>query len=299
MPRMKVGVQLPEVERVVRWPEIAEMCRVIEAAGFDSIWVGDHLLYEDGGRRGPWEAWTTLAAVAAVTERVAIGPLVAALPFHHPAMLAKQVATVQELSGGRLTFGVGAGWNQVEFEAFGLPYERRVDRFEDSIGVIRRLLAGETVTHDSEFVSLMDCVLLPESRFGPPPYFVGSNRPRMLSITLPWVDGWNSWFRDFDNDPDALPPLVSRIETACRRAGRDPASLEKSVALLVQFGPETDIRRGPFPMRGTAEALAGQWEQVATCGIDHVQLVLDPITVGSIEQAAEALAVLRRRQSGR
>src|SRR6476620_1329169 len=102
-----VGIQLPEVEREVRWPELRAIARLAEAAGFDSIWVGDHLLYRYAGgeSRGPWEAWTTLAALAEATDRVALGPLVAASAFHAPFMLAKQAATVDEVSGGRLVLG--------------------------------------------------------------------------------------------------------------------------------------------------------------------------------------------------
>ena len=101
---LKVGVQLPEVEREVRWPELVELARLGEAIGFDSVWIGDHLLYrsETLGARGPWEAWTTLAGLAAATSRIALGPLVACTSFHNPAMLAKMAATVDEISGGRL-----------------------------------------------------------------------------------------------------------------------------------------------------------------------------------------------------
>lgn len=295
---MKVGVQLPEIERVVRWPELAEMARAIETGGFDSIWVGDHLLYRHGdGISGPWDAWATLAAVAAITGRVTIGPLVAALPFHNPAMLAKQVAAVHEVAEGRLSLGVGAGWNRTEFEAFGLPYGRRVDRFQDSIDVMRRLLNGETVSHHSEFVALRDCVLKPDSRFGPPPMFVGSNSPRMLSITLPWIGGWNTWFSGFDNDPAALGPLVDRIDAACALLGRDPGTLEKSAAVLMQFGPELATTRGPQPLRGSLTELADQLETVEAHGIDEVQLVLDPITLESIDAATLVLEELRGRRT--
>ena len=124
---LAVGVQLPEVEREVRWSELEQMARLAEAVGFDSVWVGDHLLYrpEDGEPTGPWEAWSLLAAIAAVTERVQIGPLVAATSFHKPAMLAKKAATVDEISGGRLIVGLGAGWNRIEYDAFGFAYARR------------------------------------------------------------------------------------------------------------------------------------------------------------------------------
>lgn len=217
----------------------------------------------------------------------------AAVPFHNPALFAKQVSAIQEISHGRLALGVGAGWNRDEFAAFGLPFERRVDRFEDSIGVIRRLLAGETVTHESEFVSLQDCVLRPESRFGLPPIFVGSNRARMLAFTLPWVTGWNSWFASFDNDLDQLALLLSRIDGACGRVARDPETLDKSVALLVQFGPVSATVREPRPWRGSAGQLAERLSEVAGLGIDHVQLILDPVTIESIEAAAQVLDEFR------
>src|SRR5437868_8119881 len=120
---LSVGVQLPEVEREVRWPELRAMASTAENSGFDSIWVGDHLLYRGDGRpeRGPWDAWTLLAGLAAVTERVRLGPLVACLAFHHPGVLARKAAAVDELSGGRLVLGVGAGWNEAEVGAFGIP----------------------------------------------------------------------------------------------------------------------------------------------------------------------------------
>src|SRR4029453_10563055 len=99
----------------------------------------------------PWEAWTLLAALASLTERVRLGPLVACLGFHRPAQLAKGAATVDEVSGGRLVFGVGAGWNEPEFRAFGIPFDHRVSRFEESFEIIRRLFSGERVTLDGAF----------------------------------------------------------------------------------------------------------------------------------------------------
>ena len=109
---LSVGIQLPEVERRVPWPELNAMAHAAEAVGFDSIWVGDHLLYDlpDGSVRGPWEVWTSLAALAAATERVSLGPLVASLGFHVPDMLAKMAATVDAIYGGRLIAGGGGVW---------------------------------------------------------------------------------------------------------------------------------------------------------------------------------------------
>jgi alkanesulfonate monooxygenase SsuD/methylene tetrahydromethanopterin reductase-like flavin-dependent oxidoreductase (luciferase family) len=119
---MKIGVQLPEVEWEVPFPQLIEMAQAAESVGFDSVWYGDHLIYDlAAGARGPWEAWTTLAAIAAATSTIELGPLVASTSFHAPAMLAKQAATVDAISEGRLTVGLGAGWNQREYDAFGFP----------------------------------------------------------------------------------------------------------------------------------------------------------------------------------
>src|SRR3970040_1382564 len=139
---LKVGIQLPEVEREVRWPELLDMVRAIEDLGFDSIWVGEHLLYRfsDRGPRGPWEAWTLMAAIARVTSRVEFGPLVACTNFHNPALLAKQATMIDEISGGRLILGLGAGWNETEFRAFGFPFDHRINRFEEAFTIIRTLL---------------------------------------------------------------------------------------------------------------------------------------------------------------
>ena len=292
---MKLGIQLPEVERVVRWPEVRRMATSIEALGFDSIWVGDHLLYEsEAGRAGPWEAWTQLAAVAAVTERVEIGPLVAALPFHNPAVLAKMAAGVDEISGGRLTVGVGAGWNEVEFRAFGLPYERRVARFAEQFEILRRLLAGERVDFHGEFYDLEGGEVLPPSaRPGGPPLMVGSIGPRMMSITLPHVVAWNVWFDEFDNDPSRLHVPLSALERGCEAAGRDPATIEKTVALLVQFEGSPTRSNTLNPVTGSPAEMAAALDAVARAGIDHVQLVLDPITEDSIERAAAVKGLLQ------
>jgi alkanesulfonate monooxygenase SsuD/methylene tetrahydromethanopterin reductase-like flavin-dependent oxidoreductase (luciferase family) len=176
----RIGIQLPEVERQVAWPEYLAMARAAEAAGFDSIWIGDHLLYRGDGEaeRAPWEAWTLLAALAAATERVDLGPLVACAAFHPPGLIAKMAATVTEISGGRFVLALGAGWNEPEFRAFGLPFDHRVSRFEESFAIIRRLLAGERVTTRGRYWEANDAVLLPRPTKRPR-LMIGSNGPRM------------------------------------------------------------------------------------------------------------------------
>lgn len=287
------GIQLPEIERHVGWPELAEMARAVETLGFDSLWYGDHLLYRDGGvAKGPWEAWTTLAALAAVTERVLLGPFVAATAFHAPAMLAKMAATVDEISAGRLILGIGAGWNRVEFDAYGFPYDRRVSRFGEAFEIVRRLLAGERFSFDGVYHRLRDAELAPPPRPGGPPIMVGSVGPRMLAITLPHVWGWNAWFTDHGNDPGRLRHLVREVSTTAAREGRDPETLVGSAAVLLQFGGAAGRRNSEHPVTGGPEQMADTLGRFSETGVRHLQLVLDPITTESIEQAADVVTLI-------
>jgi alkanesulfonate monooxygenase SsuD/methylene tetrahydromethanopterin reductase-like flavin-dependent oxidoreductase (luciferase family) len=302
MPRpMKVGVQLPEVEWVPRWADIRDMAQAAEEIGLDSIWVGDHLLYryEDGTSRGPWEAWTQLAAIAAVTERVEIGPLVAATSFHNPAMIAKKAATLDEISGGRLILGLGAGWNEAEYTAYGYPFDHRVSRFEEAFTIIRTLLHDGRCDFAGDYYRVTDAELIPRGpRPQGPPLMVGSMGERMLSITLPWVQSWNAWFTWFGNSPEGYPALRDQIDAACRAAGRDPASVERTLAVLVAMPGSTGRPQGSHdrdpvaPMPGEPDVLAPALRSFAEMGVGHVQLVLDPITADSIRAVAPTLAVL-------
>ena len=292
MPRpLKVGVQLPEVEYVASWAQQLEMARAAEKIGLDSVWVGDHLLYRDDGKptRAPWEAWTTLAALAAVTSRIEIGPLVAATSFHNPAMLAKKAATLEEISGGRLILGLGAGWNRAEYEAYGYPFDHRVSRFEEAFTIIRELLRSGRSDFHGAYYQLADCELLPRGpRANGPPLMVGSEGPRMLAITLPHVDAWNAWFTWFGNSPEGYRPMRERIDAACRAVGRDPSEVERTVALFVAFPGAQGRSMGDLAeaeveaISGEAAVLADRLRAFAEEGVAHVQLVLDPITGDTI-----------------
>jgi probable F420-dependent oxidoreductase len=290
----RIGVQLPEVERDVRWPEYVAMARAAEGEGFDSIWVGDHYLYRDDGRseRGPWEAWTLLAGLAAVTERVRLGPLVACLNFHPPAVLAKTAATVDELSGGRLVFGAGAGWNRAEFDAFGLPYDHRVSRFEEAFEMIRRLLDGERVTFEGRWHRVRDAVLLPRPERRPT-LMVGSTGERVLAATLPHVDAWNTWYDWYGNTPDGFAAKVRAIDEACERVGREPSTLARSACVLVRLGDDGERREeeGVTPL--TRERVGDGLRAIAEAGADELILVLDPITEESIRSLGEVVRATR------
>ncbi len=294
---MRIGIQLPEVEREVRWHEYAATAKAAEEVGFDSIWVGDHYLYRDDGRpeRGPWEAWTMLAALAGITSRVSLGPLVACLGFHEPAVLAKMAATVDEVSGGRLVLGVGAGWNQTEFDAFGIPYDHRVARFEESYEIVRRLLDGERVTFRGSYAHVDDAVLLP-SPTRRPKLMIGSSGNRMLAATLPTVDVWNTWFDEYGNSLEDYAALRDRIGDACSSAGRDPADVERSVCVLVAVGDGVGERSTPDgiePIGGSMRQVSDQLSGLADLGVAEVIIVADPINERSVRELGEVVAPLR------
>jgi probable F420-dependent oxidoreductase len=291
----KIGVQLPEVERFVPMPEYLDLARRAEAAGFDSIWVGDHLLYDlpDGATRGPHEAWTTLAAIAAVTERVEIGPLVASASFHAPAMLAKLAATVDAISQGRLILGIGAGWNRREYDAYGFPFDRRVSRFEEALTIVSTLLREGRTTFHGEFFDLDDCVLDPRPpRPQGPPIMLGSNSPRMLAIGLPVVDAWNVWWSVYGNSVEGYAEAKREVDAATP-AGRKVDATACVLVTLPGGAGRTMGEEYDEPVDGvTPDGLADHVRGMAELGATHLQLVLDPITAESIDLVGQVLSDL-------
>ena len=281
--RLRIGVQLPEVEREVRWPELLSIARTAEESGYDSIWLGDHMLYRGEGRheRGPWDVWTTLAALAASTDRVLLGPLVASTAFHPPGLVARMAATIDEVSAGRFVLGLGAGWNEAEFRAFGIPFEHKVARFEEAFAIIRRLLARERVSFAGRFYEMDDAVLLPPPRRRVP-LLVGSAGPRVLAASSPHIDYWNCWYAWYGNTPAGFARLSATFEGNFRR----------SACVLVGDGGERPPDAASPPV--AVAALGEHLSELEAAGVDDVILVLDPINERSVGTVAEELALTRR-----
>jgi alkanesulfonate monooxygenase SsuD/methylene tetrahydromethanopterin reductase-like flavin-dependent oxidoreductase (luciferase family) len=178
---MKVGLEVLLAEnhwlrRAPRYTEIRDVALRAEAMGFDSLWLYDHLLYRDaeGRPHGIWECWTMLSALAEATEHAEIGSLVACTAFRNPALLAKMAATLDEISGGRFTLGLGAGWNAAEFVAFGLPFDHRVTRFQEALQIITALAREGRVAFQGTYHSTPGCEILPRGpRPGGPPIMIG------------------------------------------------------------------------------------------------------------------------------
>ncbi len=295
---LKVGYHLPEIERQVRWNEIAELVQRAEDIGFDAVWVPDHLLYRFGDEpaTAPWECWSLLSAIAAMTRRVEIGPLVLCTAFRNPALIAKMAATVDEISGGRLVLGLGAGRHEPEFTAYGVPYDHRASRFEEAFTIVRTLLREGAVDFDGQFYQARECELTPRGpRPAGPPLMIGSQGERVLAATLPHVDAWNAWYLWSGNDPARLRPIIDKVEGISRSVGRDPSTLRRTTAVLVS---RTEGHHGGLGPR-IAPAITGPPEQVAerllafaAIGIDEVKVVLDPNTRESIEWFGRVLEVL-------
>src|SRR4051794_22994234 len=193
---MKIGVAVPlSHEPPTRYSAIRDFAQRIEARGLDSAWVFDHLLFRRPGQgtAGGWEAWTMLSALAEATQRVELGTLVAATPFRNPAVFAKMIATLDEISNGRVIAGLGAGWHQPEFDAFGVPFDHRASRFEEAVQIIAPLLRDGGVDFDGPYFSPRDCELTPRGpRRTAPPLLLAGARPRMLDIVAQHADMWNT-----------------------------------------------------------------------------------------------------------
>ena len=292
------ALSLPEPSPL-RWNAQKEMARLAEDAGFDSLWLPDHMFgVWDGKMVGAWECWSMLAAVAAVTERVALGTLVLATSFREPALLAKMADTVDEISGGRLILGLGAGWFEAEYRAFGFPYDHRASRFEEAFTIIRTLLREGKIDFDGTYYQARDCELLPR---GPRPHgmpiMIGTRGPRMMRLTAQHAEMWNAWVVGKSTTPsDALAQLRADLDAACADVGRDPATLSRSAAVMVHPYPTP-----PPPLPSGCDAIWGDYEAIAEKllayvdeGISHLQVVLAPATPKSLEAFAPVLEVIDR-----
>lgn len=282
------------------WRDVLYRAQLAEAIGADSIWVSDHLQMEPepGERLGGWEGWSQIAALAAVVPRVEIGALVMCALWRNPALMARMADTVDEISGGRLILGLGAGWHEPEFRAYGFPFDHRIDRFEEALAVIVPLLRAGHVDFAGTYVTARECELRPRGpRPSGPLIMIGAlaNRPRVLGLTAQYADIWNAWLSWQANTPDAIIPAMSAVDAACSAAGRDPATLRRSVSVQIDY-PDAVPNRSPDaqPLSGAPHELAEVLHGFAGIGIDHLQVVLNPNSARSIERFGLALEAFRQ-----
>ncbi|HEX5506513.1 MAG TPA: LLM class flavin-dependent oxidoreductase [Thermomicrobiales bacterium] len=310
-PWLKIGLYVPFSERQMagqtpRWADILAFARRAEAVGFDSLWVPDHLIqyYEGVAPRGGWECWTLVTALATVTTRVELGTIVAATSFRNPAVTAKIVDTLEEISGGRVIVGLGAGYHEPEYRAFGLPYDHLYSRFAEALTIIHGLLRHGHIDFAGRFYQARDCELRP--RGGPrpagPPIMIGSSSPKMLGLLARYADLWNTWLVHGDSHPAAIPPLRERVDAACREAGRDPATVGRTATVLVDYVRTDDVAMRlmrpastPRPIVGDTDEIAATLRGFAAEGIGHLQVFLQPNSLAGIERFAPVLEAVRRQ----
>jgi alkanesulfonate monooxygenase SsuD/methylene tetrahydromethanopterin reductase-like flavin-dependent oxidoreductase (luciferase family) len=267
--------------------------------GFDSLWFADHLLMKVPGHepQGAWECWSVLAALAACTSRIELGPFVTCTGYRNPALLAKIAETVDEISGGRLILGLGAGWAEPEYRAFGFPFDHRYSRFEEALHIIVSLIRTGQVDFEGRFYSARECELRPRGpRPGGMPIMIGTfHGEKMMRLTALHADSWNVWAQWTGNRAAGIPALREKMDAICREVGRDPATLERSAAVMVDF-PGAYGRPGQTvpSLTGSPEELAEEFRAYAREGISHLQLYPDPCTVAGIEALAPVLEILDR-----
>jgi alkanesulfonate monooxygenase SsuD/methylene tetrahydromethanopterin reductase-like flavin-dependent oxidoreductase (luciferase family) len=299
----KIGVFLPTAERqhargTARWSDLLEMAQIAERIGLDSIWLQDHLLIRQPPheQQGVWECWSLLCALAASTTRLEIGTLVMATSFRNPALLAKMADTADEISNGRIILGIGAGYQEGEYQAFGYPYDHRVSRFEEALKIIHGLLKRGEIDFEGTYYSARDCELRPRGpRSGGPPIMIGSQSPRMLGLAARYADQWNGWIAFERNHPDVVPPLTATVDAACRDAGRDPSTLARTLTVMVDL-PSQVASRGTRPERisGSPEQIAAHLKLFADLGMSHIQIWLNPMNQAGLQELAPVLEAFDR-----
>jgi FMNH2-dependent dimethyl sulfone monooxygenase len=272
------------------WSEIASVARQAEEGGLDSLWLSDHFFYREadaavGSETGYHEAWTLLSALAVATTRVELGTLVLATSFRPPGLLAKMAATADDIAEGRLILGLGCGWHEPEYEAFGYPFDHRVGRFEEALQIIVPLIRGERVTVDGQWSRVHAAAILPPPIRPALPILVAAKGERMLRLTARYADAWQTaWFGLPD---ERYGGRHAAFLAACAAEGRDPATLGITVGVSVDESPGSDSL--PLDAAAISDAFAA-W---AAEGIDHLQLGMTSTTPATVATVIDAVARYR------
>jgi probable F420-dependent oxidoreductase len=277
-----------------RYETIRAITTQAEADGFDSIWLADHLLYRDAdGTTGIWECWTVLSALAEATRRVELGPLVLCNSLRNPAILAKMAMTLDEVSQGRLILGIGAGWNEPEYQAFGVPFDHRVDRLEEALQVLSPLLQDGHADFAGRYYQARDCEIAPRGpRPAGPPLLVGGEGPRLLTLAARYGDMWNTGYM---GEPDTMAEPLAKIAVACQQVGRDPATLGVTAFIGLWFPDLRPDRPRHFenPLIGTPQEIAAAMHGYAELGVPHIMFQCVPFNDESLGRLTEALRLHR------
>ncbi len=298
---MKVGMMLnlsaDPGEDAPSYREVREHALAAEAAGLDSVWVYDHLIfrfppdYASGDIR---EVMTTWAALGEATSRIELGAMVVCTAFRNPAILAKMAAELDHVSEGRITLGLGCGWHQPEFDAFGIGFDNVVDKFEEALQIVVPLIRGESaVTFEGTHYRTANAELRPRPWRADMPVLIASFKPRMLRLTARYADAWNTaWI----GDAAVFTERVAELRAACDEVGRDIAEIALTAGVSVEVGePASDRsdedRRGS--LRGGVAEIAEGLQGFKDAGCAHVIASLNAVNAETIETLARAAEQMR------
>ncbi len=302
--QMGIGFMIPVSDRssfggTPRFSDIKEMAQVAEAIGYDACWVADHFIMqlevEGNVRRGMWEGWTTLAALAACTSKMTLGVFVTATSFRHPGLIAKMAENLDEISGGRFVLGIGAGWHKPEYDMLGLPFDYRVSRFEESIAIVSDMLRTGTSTYSGTYYQTDNATNAPRgprAETGGPPILIGTKSPRMLALTAKYADAWNT---DWHKEASEVVPMIETLTEACIANGRDPETIVKTAGSNIKLPGYTGVRLNPI--EGDNDYIAGEIDKFRQLGLKHYVAGIDPCTPTSLEQFARVIEILDRTEA--
>lgn len=300
---MKIGLLIytandRETNSTRSYASIRRTALQAEADGFDSVWLADHLLYRTPGQptRGVWECWTMLAALAEATQRIEIGTLTLCNSLRNPAVLAKMVTAADEVSAGRVIVGIGAGWNEPEYEAFGMPFDHRVSRLEEALQILRPLLRDGHVDFEGKYYRARNCEDLPRGpRVAGPPLLIGGEGPRMLRLAARYGDQWNTGYM---GGPETMEGPLARFAAACEDVGRDPATVGVTALIGLWFPDLLPEKPAMFEhvLTGTPAELASAMRGYAELGVEHIVFQFSTYTPEAIERLAEALRLYREQR---
>ena len=280
------------------WDSILDGARTAEAVGFDSVVFEDALLYRGSeSTEGCWESVAIAGALAAGTSTIEFGQSVVNAPYRSPALLAKIAKTLDEISGGRYIFGLGAGNTpNSDYEAFGFPTDKRYSRFAEAIEIIHPLLKDGKVDFNGEYHSARDAELvLRGPRRQGPPIVIAAAGPKMLRLTARFADGWNWWTADHRDAIETLEPVVDEFERACDAVGRDPATIDRSLDFYTVDPVGLSLEEEPVsighPMTGSAAEIADMLLGFGALGFSEVRCDLyPPESLDAMPECIEAMS---------
>jgi alkanesulfonate monooxygenase SsuD/methylene tetrahydromethanopterin reductase-like flavin-dependent oxidoreductase (luciferase family) len=289
---MSFGLMIPIREgamggKTPRFEDLVTMVTTARDVGFEVIWFGDHFTMGEGeALNGAWEAWTMMAGVAARVPGVQIGPLVSAVSFRNPGIIAKMTEAMDEISGGRFILGLGAGWNATEYRQFGLPYDHRATRLEEALQIIRPLLREGAANFEGRFLQADEAVNLPRGpRPSGAPLLLGTNGDRLLKSVARYADAWNS---DWESDPATMASLIARVDVACDEIGRPRDSLIKTGSARFAMGSATSQTGGM--VSGSIDDMAHRLAAFRDLGLRHLVCGLELRTPSTIADFGEVIA---------